>query len=346
MRSHLLWILLLTSCSPAMAPAPTSCPTAPSRAPTIAAAVDSATTSIRADSKFVGLAVGVLDQGTAYTQYYGQADLSSSTPLSGTSILRIGSLTKTYTATLLADLAQRGVVAVGIASGDPPETKVNPPCTPPASRAAITLGQLGSHTSGLPASTMPNPVDEASAWTHFCGESTMNAMPGYLYSNFGYDILGYDVAARASQPSWEAAVQATITDPLGMPDTRAIADLDASQLSRVAKDYTTNASGTIVANADTPFAGGDDPAGALLSTLPDQMKWLAFNMRDGTETCSTTDKVCMLSHALGLLRLPRGASDRPSADRAGLERPGPGWMRPPLLLEGRRGRHVSCVHRL
>jgi CubicO group peptidase (beta-lactamase class C family) len=330
MRFHLLWTVpvLLTSCSskmqqtsamdmgtavdmstPTSTDMTTSC-VPPTRATTIAAAVDTATMSVRADPSFVGLAVGVIDQGTVYTQYYGQAILSPTpSPMSSASILRIGSLTKTFTATLLADLAVRGDVAVGIAPGDPPETKVvDPLCSPPPSRAAITLGQLASHYSGLPDSIMPGPPDEASVWMHFCQDPTTYNMPGaaYLYSNYGYDLLGYDCAARLSQPTWEAAVQATITDPLGMPDTRTLPNLDSAQLARVAEDYSTADGGTIVPMPGNSFAPGDNPAGALLSTLPDQMTWLAFNMREGNDVCSPTDKVCLLSRGLGLLRLPRG----------------------------------------
>jgi CubicO group peptidase (beta-lactamase class C family) len=336
MRSHVLWTVavVLTGCSPkmqqttsAMDMATTmdlstststdmtpSCPPE-NRATTIAAAVDVATMSIRADPKFVGLAVGVIDQGTVYTQYYGQAKLPPSpSPMSSTSILRIGSLTKTFTATLVADLATLGKVAVGIAPGDPPETKVvDPLCSPPPLRAAITLGQLASHYSGLPDSTMPTPPDTTSVWMHFCQDSTAEDKPGeYRYSNFGYDLLGYDCAARLGQPTWETAIQATITVPLGMPDTGTLAELNSTQLARVAEDYSSTDGGTIVPTPGNQFAAGDNPAGALLSTLPDQMTWLAFNMRDGNEVCTPTDKACLLSHGLGLLRLPRGTEDRPA----------------------------------
>jgi CubicO group peptidase (beta-lactamase class C family) len=278
------------------------------RAATIEAAVDSATASILADPKFVGLALGVIDQGTVYTKYFGQANLTTATPMSSTSILRIGSVTKTYTATLLADLAQQGKVAVGIASGDPPETKVvDPSCTPPSTRAAITLGQLASHYSGLPDNIMPGPMDEASVWTHFCQDSTTDDKPGmYRYSNYGYDLLGYDVTARLGQPSWQAAVQTTITDVLGMADTRTLEELSTAQLGRVAEDYDADPNGALVATTGDPIPPGDYPAGGLLSTLPDQMTWLAFNLRDSNAACAPTDKVCLLSHTLALLRLPRG----------------------------------------
>jgi CubicO group peptidase (beta-lactamase class C family) len=278
------------------------------RAPTIAAAVDSATAGIVTTPQFVGLSVGVIDQGTNYTQYFGDATIG--TPMSSTSILRIGSVSKTFTATLLGELAQSGAVSVGIQPGDPPETKVNDPvCTPPPSRAEITLGQLASHYSGLPDASTPPPNSENSAWLHFCNDSTANDNPGaYLYSNFGYDILGYDVVARMGQPTWEAAVQSTITDPLNMPDTRTLEQLDPTQLSRVAEDYdyTNN---MITADTSNPIPLGDYPAGALFSTLPDQMTWLAFNMRDGNTNCAPSDTVCQLSLTLPLLRTPRGPAD-------------------------------------
>src|SRR4029453_12191723 len=101
---------------------PTEACLSPSRAKSVQDAVEAATAGARADSRFVGLAVGVIDGDNAASFYYGKANIGKQTPRSAQSIMRIGSNTKPFTATMLANLARLGIVKVGVRQGDPPET--------------------------------------------------------------------------------------------------------------------------------------------------------------------------------------------------------------------------------
>src|SRR6187402_3567397 len=60
------------------------------------------------------------------------------------SIFEIGSITKVFTSTLLADLVRRGVVGLD----DPVAAHL--PVAPPVVDRAITLEDLATHRSGLP----------------------------------------------------------------------------------------------------------------------------------------------------------------------------------------------------
>jgi Beta-lactamase len=114
----------------------------------------------------------------------------------------IGSVTKTMTATLLALLAADGALSLDDEIGRWLSAGPN---------SAITLRQLATHTSGLPrlAPTMDlSTIDLANPYAGFGFERAeeglrqATAAPGgpWLYSNFGYHLLGL-VLERASGQS-------------------------------------------------------------------------------------------------------------------------------------------------
>jgi len=143
------------------------------------------------------------------------------------SIFEIGSITKVFTSTLLADLVRRGVVAFD----DPVAAHV--PVAPPVVTRAITLEDLATHRSGLP--RLPKGValrgmttEHRDPYASFDEERMLRAIvetspkspPGenVVYSNYGAGLLGFALA-RAAGTSFAGLVQEHITRPLGMDDT-------------------------------------------------------------------------------------------------------------------------------
>src|SRR6185312_4448862 len=104
------------------------------------------------DQRFKGdrtgacIAAGVIDDGTVATAYY-CADPNAQRPYDEHTAFEIGSITKTMTAALLAEAIARGEVTLGdpIAKLLPPGTRV-----PSFNGHDITVGQIVTHTSGLP----------------------------------------------------------------------------------------------------------------------------------------------------------------------------------------------------
>jgi len=129
----------------------------------------------------------------------------------------IGSITKTVTATLLALLADDGALSLDDPVGRWLSAGPND---------GITLRQLATHTSGLPR-LAPNmdlsTVDRANPYAGFGFEraeeglrqATVAAGAPWLYSNFGYHLLGL-VIERASGQSYQALVTRRLLEPLAM----------------------------------------------------------------------------------------------------------------------------------
>ena len=132
-------------------------------------------------------------------------------PLDADSLFEIGSITKVFTATLLADMVDRGEVALDDpVSKDLPETVR----VPERNGRKITFVDLATQSSGLP--RMPDnmhPRDPANPYADytleqlydFLGRFTLTRDIGsqYEYSNLGVALLGGALARRAGA-SYEA----------------------------------------------------------------------------------------------------------------------------------------------
>jgi serine-type D-Ala-D-Ala carboxypeptidase/endopeptidase len=137
-------------------------------------------------------------------------------------IFEIGSVTKVFTALLLADMAERGEVRLS----DPAARYL------PGGTGPVTLADLATHTSGLPRlppgllwSALGHPrgslrglfrrTADPAARRSLRASSRPNA---YVYSNYGYGLLGY-LLGQAAGSSYQALVTERICVPLGLADT-------------------------------------------------------------------------------------------------------------------------------
>src|SRR6266550_3377148 len=98
----------------------------------------------------IGIVVATLEKGKP-PRIFSAGSSGSATPLNGNTVFEIGSITKTFTSALLADMVQRGEVKL-----DDPVSKFLPATVRVPSRAGkqITLLDLATQSSGLP--RLPN----------------------------------------------------------------------------------------------------------------------------------------------------------------------------------------------
>lgn len=229
--------------------------------------------------KSVGMAVGTIDaDGGTSRAFYGSPG-PGARPLDADSVFEIGSITKVFTATLLADMADRGEVKLVDPVGKylPAGVRV-----PERKGRQITLLELSTQSSGLP--RMPDdfrPGDPANPYAdysvermyEFLGrcELTRDIGAAYEYSNLGVALLGHALARRAGK-SYEALLQERVLRPLGMTHTGII--LTPWMRDHLAAGH--DASGKPAPNWDLPtFAG----AGGLKSTLNDMLTFARANLR-------------------------------------------------------------------
>ena len=226
----------------------------------------------------VGIVVGVVEPQGRRVVAYGSLDKGDPRPLNGDTIFEIGSTTKVFTSLVLADMVQRGEVALAdpVAKYLPAEAKV-----PERGGRAITLVDLSTHTSGLP--RMPSnfrPKDPANPYADYTVDQLYQFLSSYQltrdigsqfeYSNLGGGLLGQALAHRGGV-DYEALVRSRITGPLGMNSTGIT--LSPEMKARLALGH--NDKLVTVPNWDLPALAG---AGALRSSVNDMLTFLAANL--------------------------------------------------------------------
>ncbi|WP_342729686.1 serine hydrolase [Bradyrhizobium sp. B117] len=219
------------------------------------------------------IAAGVIDAGTIATAYY-CADPSSQRPYDDHTAFEIGSISKTMTAALLAELIARGEVALSdpIARLLPPGTHV-----PAFNGHDITIGQIVTHMSGLPgipAHYRPPDINNPYAAVterdllDALAETKLTREPGakWEYSNFAMMMLSYALAKRAGKDS-ETLLHERLLVPLGMTETY-VAHRPAQV--RAAQGHLPNTTPTSPWDFPPDMAG----VGGVRATLPDMLRYL------------------------------------------------------------------------
>lgn len=193
----------------------------------------------------------------------------------GDTVFEIASLTKVFTALLLADAVTRGEVRL-----DDPLSAFVPTGVevPGFSGQAITLADLATHTSGLPLRpnnlhAAPDAPDKYAGYTLeqlYAGlpEYRLGRTPGsqFEYSNLAFALLGHALARQAGEP-FADLLRRRITAPLGLSDTRF--DDDPAAAGRRAQGHDLD-----LKPIGPTSNGALGPAGGLRSTADDLLQLL------------------------------------------------------------------------
>ena len=270
-------ILLAAALAAAACASPPQTPATPSAFPDNAALLAMLKARID-DGRATGIVLGVMDaDGSSRVVAYG--DPGPGAPaLDANSVFEIGSITKVFTSTILADMAMKGEVKLDVpAQTYAPASMV----LPTRGGKAITLLNLSEQNSGLP--RMPgnfNPADPANPYadygaaqlSDFVSHYKLTRDPGetFEYSNLGVGLLGHLLSTKAGV-SYEQLVAQRILKPLNMTMTGV--KLSPPMKAALAKGH--DPSGALAANWDLDVLAG---AGALRSNMTDMLKFLDANV--------------------------------------------------------------------
>lgn len=245
----------------------------PARGPTSDAIRDLLATQIEMRES-VGYVATVEDAAGPRQVTVGCSDAEREHIVDGDTVFEIGSITKVFTALLLADMAVRGEVSLA----DPIAKYLRPEGRPKEfDGKAISLLDLVTNTSGLP--RMPdnfNPSDPKNPYAdyttaqlyEFVSSFQPRHYPGsrYEYGNVGFGLLGHALSLHAGR-SYEELVISRICTPLGLNDTRITLTPDMRR--RLTPGHDTGL--RTVPNWDLPTLAA---AGALRSTANDLLRFL------------------------------------------------------------------------
>jgi CubicO group peptidase (beta-lactamase class C family) len=210
------------------------------------------------------------DGKVVFRKAYGLASLENKTPMTPDAVLRLGSITKQFTATAILMLAEEGKLSV-----KDEITRFLPDY--PVKGKKITIEQLLQHTSGIKSYTN-KPDFMSNAHKDFTVAQMIDGFkndpfdfePGssFAYNNSGYILLGA-IIEKASGMPYAKFVEQRIFVPLGMDNT-AYEGHERGKAPRAAgyTHYGDAFKPAVALSMSQPYA-----AGSLVSNVDDLARW-------------------------------------------------------------------------
>jgi len=246
----------------------------------------------------VGTAVCVITPNRQRFVAWGRERLGDARPITLDTVFEIGSITKVFTALLLADMVRRSEVGLDdpVARHLPGDFHV-----PVVEGRQITLADLATHTSGLPQFPpllgTPFSPEWWDAFARFGVEDFKTwladlrperaAGTEWEYSNaVGYTLLGMALAHRGGRP-YETLVQVRVIDRLGLHDTTF--HPPAATAARLAEGHDATLKPT------APFVIGIFAAAGALHATPRDMSRFAAAILPGSGASIAPDEQLLLS---------------------------------------------------
>lgn len=227
--------------------------------------VDAVIRPLMSKYQIPGMAVALSVDGQHTFYNYGVASKATGQAVTPTTLFEIGSLSKTFTATLASYAQGQGKLQFNeLASHYLPSLKGS-------AFDRVTLLNLATHTSGMPL-FVPDDVtnqEQLMAW-YQAWQPTSPIGSQRVYSNLGIGMLGLITAQSLQKPFSEAMEQDLLT-PLGMKHSWV--KVPENQMAEYAQGYN---------KLDEPVRVTPGPLDAeaygLKSSSADLLRWLDLNM--------------------------------------------------------------------
>lgn len=232
------------------------------------------------DWKAPGLGLAIVRDGKIIlVKGYGWRDVKQSRPVTPQTLFAVGSITKSFTVTLLGTLVDSGQIG-----WDKPVRDYLPGFRlyDPYASDHLTVRDMVTHRSGLPRHDMvwysSNFSRADLVYRLRFLQPNKELRQTFQYNNLMFMTAGF-MAGQLLHTTWEDAVRQRVLQPLHMTDT----DFSVSDSQKAAdsalpyqKDKDENA-------AQIPFHGIDSiaPAGAVNSSARDMARYLLFHMNLG-----------------------------------------------------------------
>ncbi len=235
----------------------------------LARRLDGAVAAAQRRFRVPGIAAGVVrGRELVWTGAAGHARLDPRTEPTPETQFLIGSVTKTFTAVLVMQLRDAGVLALGDRLGR---------WLPGSRHADLTVADLLAHASGLqrePVGRIWESMEAPDAEELLRGledaEAVLEPRTAWHYSNLAYALLGQVVERETGSP-WEDAVRARVLDPLGMTST----GLEPSP-ERAAHGFYVHPHARTARREPRMELRATAPLGGLWSSVRDLARYVAF----------------------------------------------------------------------
>jgi serine beta-lactamase-like protein LACTB len=239
------------------------------------AQIEKAASSFMAANSVPGISVAVVQDGElVWSSGFGMADLENFVPATSSTLFRLGSISKSITATAILQLWERGKLDL--------DAEVQKYCPAfPKKEWPITSRELLGHLGGIrhynPDGKGDIPDDSAKHFSSmeeslkiFAGDPLV-AKPGtnFHYSTYGYTVLGCVLEGAASE-KYVDYVKENVFGPAGMEETQA--DNFFAVIPHRTRWYHKDQAG-VVQNAGVLDSSYKIPGGGLISSADDMARF-------------------------------------------------------------------------
>jgi CubicO group peptidase (beta-lactamase class C family) len=275
--------------------------TPPARAQTLDfAQVDSYIHDLMSIYQIPGAALALVKDGEiVYAKGYGVRNARTGQPVTENTLFSIGSISKSFTALAVAQLAESGKLTL-----DDHVIKYLPDfrLADPHAASVLTIGELLTQTSGLPRADdlwWPGAPASRQQIVRDLRKVSLISVPGqqFHYSNQNYVLLGY-LIERLTGQTWEDYVRQHILEPLNM----AQADFDVPAM-QAAPDHAEphildERAGTIPIafnDSDKQWLSTHGPAVSINASILDMARYVQAQLGGSPLTGSPVISTKMLS---------------------------------------------------
>jgi len=235
-----------------------------------------------------GATLGIWSGGQEMLAAHGVLNAATRVPVTTDSLFQVGSITKIWTATMIMQLIDEGLLAL-----DTAVSRALPGVRLGAGDVGdrVTVRHLLTHTSGIDGDIFTDTGRGDECVQRYVDElagapSVFAPGAAYSYSNSGYVLLGRIIEVLDGQ-SWDESLRERLTRPLSV--TRTVTLPEEAILHRAAVGH--NRCGTPVHVWGLPRSVG--PAGLITATASDLLTFARLHLDGGV----TADGKRLLSEA-------------------------------------------------
>ncbi len=201
--------------------------------PDLDSQVRAAAQQVMRDNDIPGLAIALTDNGKQYFYEFGVADKASGQAVSRDTLFELGSISKTFSATLAAKAAVDGKLSLQARVGDYLPTLAGTPF------GALSLFNLATHTNGGMPLQLPDAIQDNAQLLAWLKQWQPQHQPDSwrAYANPSIGMLGV-ITAQRLQTTYASALQEQLLPALGLKQT--FVHVPAAQQAQYAWGYDRN----------------------------------------------------------------------------------------------------------
>lgn len=228
----------------------------------------------------IGMAAGIVRDGERQISVSGFANINAGYALVEKSLFLIGSISKTYTATLVMRLVEQGILDLDVPVVNyVPDFKLSHDDL----RNAITIRMLLSHTSGFDGDRFTaygrgdDAYDRAIAEFH---SLIQWFKPGsfYSYNNAGFYLVGH-IIQKVTGKSFESVMEEELFKPLGLTNTLLDPDLALNRALSVGHIVDRINGVSLASGAHLPRHA--NAAGGIIQSIGDLLTFAQLHLNGG-----------------------------------------------------------------